>query len=317
MRRLKLIKIILPVQNINYFFWKLDIKHHQIGKIKISPKEQQRIRLIKVDGITIEDVNEFCCWLSLRDLTNQLDEQRTFWYRLPTTKERDKYGIGETYFDKKNGIISFNFDRKTGISLVRCTLPLKYKQLAEYLMRGEWKKADEETLRVMLRVANRENHPYLDEKAIDNFPCEDLGIIDGLWVCASNGKFGFSVQKDIYQSLGGKKVYDEKVWINFCERIGWRAESKWLLGYKVTYNLDAPLGHMPTFVSGGMESSSSGGFRANNAQINTVVDFWDWIGDHVDQIVDSRARRPWVDKEIVPRDLVFSSLAHRIVKCNI
>ncbi|MDJ0694512.1 GUN4 domain-containing protein [Mastigocoleus sp. MO_188.B34] len=187
----------------------------------------------KVDGITIEDANQFCCWLSLRDLTNQLDEQLT-WYRLPTPKELHEYRMGET-----------NFDNKTGISLVRCKLPLKYKQLAEYLMRGEWKKADEETLTVMLRVANRETESYLDEEAIDNFPCEDLGIIDRFWVSTSNGKFGFSVQKDIYQSLGGKRLYNERVFNNFGDRVAWRRGGRWLEYKDYTFNLSAQSGNLP------------------------------------------------------------------------
>ena len=44
-----------------------------------------------------------------------------------------------------------------------------------------------------------------------NFPCQDLGTIDKLWVEYSDGKFGFSVQKKIYQDLGGTKDYDKKV----------------------------------------------------------------------------------------------------------
>ena len=211
----------------------------------------RRIARNKVDGITIEDSNQFCCWLSLRDLTNQLDEQ-LIWYRLPTPKERDKYGMGETYFDNKNGIISFDFAQTTGISLIKCKLPLKYRQLAEYLMVGKWKKADEETLKVMLEVANRETEGYLDEEAIDNFPCEDLGIIDRLWVSASNGKFGFSVRKDIYQALGGKREYNEKAWLKLCNQIEWSRKKFWEMtwfGYNdLNFNSNAPIGHLPSLV---------------------------------------------------------------------
>ena len=192
----------------------------------------------RVDGITLEDANRFCCWLSLRDLTNQLNEQLVTWYRFPTPKERNEHQMGEA-----------NFDQTTVIRLLRYKLPLKYKQLAEYLMQGEWKKADEETLEVMLKVANRENQGYLDAEDIDNFPCEDLGIIDRLWVSASNGKFGFSVQKEIYQSLGGKREYEVKVWNNFADRVGWRNEGVWKnmsSSYSsITYLRNAHRGHLP------------------------------------------------------------------------
>ena len=85
----------------------------------------------------------------------------------------------------------------------------------------------------------------LDEKAIDNFPCEDLQIIDRFWVSTSNGKFGFSVQKDIYQSLGGKRVYNERIWNNFGDRVGWKRGHSWLSYDEYTFNLNAPMGHLP------------------------------------------------------------------------
>jgi predicted NACHT family NTPase len=191
-----------------------------------------------VDNITMGDANLFCCWLSLKDTANKLDKLAT-WYRLPTPKERKQYNIPE--------------ETKTGIRLVKCKLPLKYSQLAEYLMRGEWKKADEETFKVMLQVAGRENLEYLNEESIYNFSCEDLRIIDTLWVSASNGHFGFSVQKEIYQSLGGKREYTEKVWNAFCDHVGWR-KGKWRTGrfrfeydedYCNDYTLSANRGHIP------------------------------------------------------------------------
>jgi predicted NACHT family NTPase len=187
-----------------------------------------------IDGITIEDANQFCCWLSLKDVTNQLDELVT-WYRLPTPKEGNEYPIqDEKLFSK------------TGIRLVRCKLPLKYSQLAEYLMRGKWKEADEETLNVMLQVAGKEKQGYLDVEDIGKFPCEDLRIIDTLWVSASNGHFGFSVQKEIYQSLGGKREYNKKVWNAFGDRVGWKRGGSWVGYDDMSFNLNAPGGHIPT-----------------------------------------------------------------------
>ena len=64
----------------------------------------------------------------------------------------------------------------------------------------------------MLEAAGRESQGYLDIEDVENFPCQDLGTIDKLWVKYSDGKFGFSVQKKIYRDLGGTKDYDKKVW---------------------------------------------------------------------------------------------------------
>ena len=122
----------------------------------------------------------------------------------------------------------------------------KYFKLRELFEAGKWKEADEETYQVMLKVADRETEQWLDLDSIDNFPCEDLRIIDHLWVEYSKGKFGFSVQKEIYESLGGTRDYNEKVWKNFCERTGWIKGGKYVNCSDLTYHLElAPKAHLP------------------------------------------------------------------------
>ncbi|TAF17650.1 MAG: protein kinase, partial [Nostocales cyanobacterium] len=120
-----------------------------------------------------------------------------------------------------------------------------YQKLEKLLAEGKWKEADEETARVMLAVANREKEGFLDAPSIDNFPCDDLYNIDRLWLKYSNGKFGFSVQKQIYQSLGGTRKYDEKIWIAFGDRLGWRKLEKWKYYNDITFDIKAPEGHLP------------------------------------------------------------------------
>jgi eukaryotic-like serine/threonine-protein kinase len=116
----------------------------------------------------------------------------------------------------------------------------KYTQLHNLLAAGKWKEADEETRRVMLVVANREKEDWLREKDIDNFPCEDLHTINHLWVKYSNGRFGFSVQKRIYQSLGGAKEYNPLTWVAFNAQVGWGKSFA-----NIYYKRKAPEGHLP------------------------------------------------------------------------
>ncbi|MCA1992305.1 MAG: GUN4 domain-containing protein, partial [Coleofasciculus sp. S288] len=59
-------------------------------------------------------------------------------------------------------------------------------------------------------------------QSIENFPCSDLRTIDQLWVQHSNGRFGFSVQKKIWQEVGR----DDDV---FFERIGWQLKGSTLI----------------------------------------------------------------------------------------
>jgi hypothetical protein len=139
---------------------------------------------------------------------------------------------------------------------------MDYSKLRDLLKAGKWKEADEETLRVMLAVAKREKEGYLTVEDIDNFPCADLRTIDQLWVKYSNGRFGFSVQKRIYQGLYGmiwykakqeriylgldRNEYDRKIWDDFGDKVGWRKGGSWLNYKNITFDKKAPEGHLPT-----------------------------------------------------------------------
>ena len=122
---------------------------------------------------------------------------------------------------------------------------MDYINLRNLLAAGKWKEADAETERVMLKVAGREKEEWLDSSSIDKFPCEDLRTIDQLWVKYSNGRFGFSVQKRIYQSLGGTREYDSEIWLALGDRVGWRVKSNWLDYDEIKFNTKAPEGHLP------------------------------------------------------------------------
>ncbi|MEH1967173.1 GUN4 domain-containing protein [Nostoc sp.] len=131
-----------------------------------------------------------------------------------------------------------------------------YTRLRDLLKAGKWKEADGETLAVMLKASGREQEGWLDFKSIENFPCTDLRIIDQLWVGYSNGRFGFSVQKRIWESVG--KDRDE-----FGDRVGWgkwrtvivdkwfglkqktEKQIEWLKYSDFTFDRSAPKGHFP------------------------------------------------------------------------
>lgn len=118
-----------------------------------------------------------------------------------------------------------------------------YTHLRDLLAAGKWKEADGETVKVMLKAARREKEGYLDRESIENFPCEDLRTIDQLWVKYSQGRFGFSVQKKIWLSVGGKVDYDTECKLG--DRCGWRKGGEWLNYSNLTFNKQAPVGHLP------------------------------------------------------------------------
>jgi serine/threonine protein kinase len=122
---------------------------------------------------------------------------------------------------------------------------MDYSKLRDLLAAGMWKEADAETARVMLAVAKREKEGWLDEESIDKFPCVDLRTIDQLWVKYSNGRFGFSVQTRIYQSLGGTREYDLGIWRTFGDNMGWRNAGDWVYYSDITFEITAPVAHLP------------------------------------------------------------------------
>ena len=127
-----------------------------------------------------------------------------------------------------------------------------YTKLRDLLVAKNWKKADLETAERMLEAAGRESQGYLDIEDVKNFPCQDLGTIDKLWVEYSDGKFGFSVQKKIHRDLGGTKDYDKKVWEFFGDKVGWRKGGSWLSYSDLTFSEGHYMGHLPTGWFGGL-----------------------------------------------------------------
>lgn len=121
-----------------------------------------------------------------------------------------------------------------------------YTHLRDLLTAGKWKEADLTTRYVMLKAARRLNENYLDKDSMDNFSCDDLRTIDQLWVKYSQGRFGFSVQKKIWLEVGGK--FDRETISKLYDRVGWIKGGFELDFYLLTFNLQAPTGHLPKMI---------------------------------------------------------------------
>jgi hypothetical protein len=127
---------------------------------------------------------------------------------------------------------------------------IDYTRLRDLLAAKNWKEADRETYLVMIKAVGKKDGDYFTSDELLNFPCTDLRTIDRLWVKYSNGHFGFSVQKEIYLSVGGKAdgKYYEEVWKKFGDRVGWRVKSSWIYYSDVTFDTSSPRGHLPFVV---------------------------------------------------------------------
>ena len=137
---------------------------------------------------------------------------------------------------------------------------IDYTKLRDYLAAGKWKEADTETYLVMLQAVGREKGDWIiRSKELLNFPCTDLRTIDRLWVKYSNGRFGFSIQKQIYLEVGGKPdgKYDKAAFLKFGDRVGWRVKDTWISYSDVTFDTYysvsyTPRGHLPVVVGSGV-----------------------------------------------------------------
>jgi len=149
----------------------------------------------------------------------------------------DKYN--QLIFNSNNKLLEVNnVDLKSAVGI-------DYSYLRDLLAAGKWKEADEETTQVMLAVAKREYLGSLDFNSINNFPCEDLHTIDKLWVKYSNERFGFSIQKRIYQNVGGTKKHNSIITQAFGYAVGWKTATEWFYYGDITFDINAPKGHLP------------------------------------------------------------------------
>jgi hypothetical protein len=134
----------------------------------------------------------------------------------------------QTHFP--NGIVPLHSER--GID---------YRPLQQALVQQDFLVADRLTLEKLCELAGpaavQRKWPYFSE--VDNFPITDLQTIDTLWIVHSQGKFGFSVQRQLWLSVG-------KNWDKLWPKIGWKTGNNWTrYPGEFIWNLSAPVGHLP------------------------------------------------------------------------
>ncbi|MCE2700446.1 MAG: GUN4 domain-containing protein, partial [Anabaena sp. 49633_E8] len=125
--------------------------------------------------------------------------------------------------------------------------PAIFQKLESLLQAGKWRDADLETWELMKKLTKREREGWLRLEDVKNFPRQELRKMDQLWVKYSNGKFGFSVQKQIWLDLGGKLdgKPDYDTYVKLGDRVGWRQDNKWLGYDSYTFSTNALPRHLP------------------------------------------------------------------------
>jgi serine/threonine protein kinase len=118
-------------------------------------------------------------------------------------------------------------------------LEVDYTRLRDLLVNKKWKEADRETWAVMCQSLSVMSETKLEISRIYQLPCADLQTVDQLWLYYSQGRFGFSVQKQIYESVKGD-------YIKFCDRVNWPTYNSSTTLNKLKFSQQAPQGHLPS-----------------------------------------------------------------------
>ncbi len=128
-----------------------------------------------------------------------------------------------------------------GVVPLKSERNIDYQPIQDLLINQDYQTADRVTLEKMCELAGETaaQRGWLYFTDAENFPSTDLQTLDQLWLLYSEGKFGFSVQRKLWRSLGQDFV---KLWY----KIGWKEGNIWTRYPKgFIWDLSAPTGHLP------------------------------------------------------------------------
>ncbi|CAL8462774.1 g2307 [Coccomyxa elongata] len=118
-----------------------------------------------------------------------------------------------------------------------------YTQLRDLLSEGKFQGADDETRALLIKLAGpgAVDRKWVYFTEVKFIPEQDLRVIDALWRASSDGKFGYSAQKELW-------VQNRRYWERLFKVIDWTHGKhnfyrKW--PGEFDYTLNAPKGHLP------------------------------------------------------------------------
>jgi GUN4-like/HNH endonuclease len=189
---------------------------------------------------------------------------------------------------------------------------IDYTQLHSLLTIQNWLKADKETTRLILKAANKKNIYSLKNNEIATLPCEDLQIIDQLWMYYSQGRFGFSLQSVLWEEI--IRINKKANFSSYCilaYKVGWFLEEGWL-SFETKLNIETvPKGHFPRwgfgFISIGEEVTWTPGIMGlKMLSANIKILGYNGTGPRLDNILNKLDTLP-------PLENLFS----RIKTCDL
>jgi GUN4-like/ARM-like repeat domain, GUN4-N terminal len=151
--------------------------------------------------------------------------------------------VYQALYQSESAVAQDFLDRElpSGMIPLQSSKGVDYKLLQQLLAQQKFEAADKLTTEKLCELAGADavKRKWIYFTEVNGLPEMDLHTIDALWVFHSEGKFGFSVQRDMWVGMG--KSWD-KLWV----KIGWKNGNNWTrYPGAFTWNLTAPKGHLP------------------------------------------------------------------------
>ncbi|MEB3293622.1 MAG: GUN4 N-terminal ARM-like repeat domain-containing protein [Synechococcales bacterium] len=129
-----------------------------------------------------------------------------------------------------NGVVPLKSDRN-----------VDYRPLQILLVQQNFLEADKLTNLKLCELAGEAalQRKWIYFTDVNSFPTTDLQTINALWLAHSDGKFGYSVQRELWLSVG-------KNWEKLWSKIAWKSGINWTrYPGQFVWTLEAPRGHLP------------------------------------------------------------------------
>jgi len=119
------------------------------------------------------------------------------------------------------------------------SIVIEYPQLENLLAQQQWQQADRETHKILCQALGKALGMTIESSEIDYLPLDSLLAIDKLWADSSKGRFGFTVQGQIYEQV-------HRNYIRFCQQVGWPSYNSASYYRQLKFSHLAPWGHLPS-----------------------------------------------------------------------
>jgi GUN4-like len=130
----------------------------------------------------------------------------------------------------------------------------EFVRLKILLERKDWRRADTLTAELVLTSAKLDIEGLMTAESIHLISPEEIRAIDNVWKKNSGGIYGFSVQREIWELLGGNIHSNYEVWKRFGQQVGWRDGAEyddWRYFEEIDWSESATiLGHLPLVPAG-------------------------------------------------------------------